>query len=65
MQRSFQALIVGVGDFTGAVFEIEVAQVFVDGVFAFAQVTGASFLGSKVEVARQIEDVEERRPARR
>ena len=61
-QRRFQRLVVGVGNLAGVVFEVQVAQVFVDDVFALAQVRGARFLRAQVELAGQIENIEQRRP---
>src|ERR1035441_10660247 len=59
LQRSFQRLVVGVGHFAGLEFEVQITQVFVDGVFSVAQVGRASLLRAEIEGAR-IKDVEER-----
>src|ERR1700734_2671639 len=60
LQRSFQRRVVRVGNLARLVLEVEIAQVFVDGIFTFAQITGASFLRSQKKSSRQIENINER-----
>jgi hypothetical protein len=52
-------LVVGVGDFAGFIFEIQVAQVFVDGFFALSKIAEAGFFFSGVDFAGEKEDVVE------
>src|SRR5437588_4670107 len=59
LQGRFQRCVVCVWDFAGFVLEIEIAQVFVDGLFAFAKLAGAGFLRAEVEPSWQIENIEE------
>ena len=59
LQGRFQRRVVGVGDLAGFVFEVEIAQVFVDGVFALAQIAGAGFLRTEEEPSGQVENIEE------
>src|ERR1022692_1899648 len=61
LQRRLQRCVVYVGHLAGLVFEVEVAQVFVDGIFAFAQITGSCLLRAKKKSSRQIENVKQRR----
>jgi hypothetical protein len=51
LQGRFQRLVVDVGHFAGFEFEVQVAQVFIHGVFALAQVRGARFLLAKIKFA--------------
>src|SRR5882672_1939378 len=61
LQGRFYRLKICVGNFAGLVFEIQVAKVFIDGVFALAQIRGARFHRTQVELFWQIKDVEQRR----
>src|ERR1017187_9443418 len=61
LQRRLQRCVVYVGHLAGLVFEVEVGQGFVDGIFAFAQITGSCLLRAKKKSSRQIENVKQRR----
>src|ERR1022692_4912746 len=61
LQGRLQRCIVYIGHLAGLVFEVEVAQVFVDGIFAFAQIAGSGLLRAKKKSSRQIENVKQRR----
>jgi hypothetical protein len=59
LQGRFERLVVGVGKLAGLVFEVQVAEIFVDGVFALAQIAGAGFLRAEKEFAGKIENVKQ------
>src|SRR5580658_10430694 len=60
LEGRLQRLIVYIGHLARSVFEVEIAQVFVDGIFAFAQIAGTGFLRTKKESSGQVEDIKER-----
>src|SRR5271170_2852867 len=57
LQVRFQRRVVGVGYLAGPVLKVEIAQVFVNGILAFAQVSRASFLRSQKKPSGQIENI--------
>ena len=65
LQGSFQRLVVDVGHFAGFEFEVQVAQILVDGIFALAQVRGPGLLRAKIELAgsRKCKTARRRSPA--
>src|ERR1039458_5966761 len=52
-------LVIGIGDLAGFVFEIQVAQVLIDGFFALAEIAEARFFFSGVNFTGEKEDVVE------
>jgi hypothetical protein len=57
LQGRFQRLIVYIGYLARFVLEVEIAQVFVDGIFALAQIAGAGFLRTEKEFSGHVKDV--------
>ena len=57
----FERVVIFVRKLASAVFEVQVAHVFVDHFFTFLQVVEASFLRTRAGAQRYIENVEKRR----
>src|ERR1051326_1049005 len=60
LQRRLERLVIGVGYFAGIEFKIQVAEIFVDGVFAFAEILGASLVLAEIEFVGQVKNVKHR-----
>ena len=60
LQRRFQGRVVSVGHLARLVLKVEIPQVFVDGILAFAQITGAGFFWPQKAVSYTHLDVYKR-----